>query len=136
MIFDFSCDIGHIRNDIPHQLWEATTADGNANTLVTRFFHNTPSFYANNFLKCYLSYLSPDFLSQTFTIFGLVLFGLGLWYLLIRRKWFILALLFLAPIFPLFDFPSNGLAQTIILYGTEGLVMLYGVKNLWKFFFS
>lgn len=135
-IVSFSCDIGHIRNDLPHQLWEATTADGNANTLVTRFFHNTPAFYANDLLKCYLSYLSPDFLNQTFTIFGLILFGLGLWYLVIRRRWLILTILLLAPISPLFDLPGSGLAQTIILYGAESLVMFFGIKNLWEYFFS
>lgn len=136
MIFDFSCDIGHIKNDVPHQLWEAISADGNANTLVTRFLHNTPSFYANNLLRCYLSYLSPDFINQTFTILGLILFGLGLWYLIINKKWLILIWLLAAPLSPLFDIPNNGLFQTIILYSVLVLVMIFGVRNLWEFFFS
>lgn len=136
MIFNFSCDIGHIRNDVPHQLWEATSADGNANTLLTRFLHNTPSFYANNFLRCYLSYLSPDFLNQTFTILGLILFCLGLWYLVVHKKLIVISLLLFAPLSPLFDIPSNGLFQTIILYSVLVLVMIFGVRNLWEFFFS
>ncbi len=135
MTFDFSCDIGHIRNDLPHQLWEATTADGNANTLVTRFFHNTPSFYTNDLLKCYLSYLSPDFLNQTFTILGLLLFALGLWHLVVNKKWLLIIFLLLAPLSPVFDIPQSGLAQTIILYAAEILVMIFGVKKLWDYFF-
>lgn len=130
MIFDFSCDIGHIQNDLPHQLWEAVSADGNANTLLTRFFHNTPSFYGSNLLKCYLFYLSPDFLNQTFTFIGLVLFGLGLWRLVINKRWKIIILVLLAPLSPLFDVPNNGLIQTIILYSALVLVMLFGIKNL------
>lgn len=130
MNFNFSCDIGHIKLDVPHQLWEATTADGHANTFLTRFLHNTPSFYGSNFFKCYLSYLSPDFINQTFSLIGLVLFGLGLWYLVVNKKWPILIFLLIAPLSPLFDLPSSGLAQTTILYTVLILVMCFGVKNL------
>ncbi len=133
MIFDFSCDIGHIQNDLPHQLWEAISADGHANTLLTRFLHNTPSFYGSNFLKCYLFYLSPDFINQTFSLIGLILFGLGMWYLVVNKKWPITAFLLIAPLSPLFDIPSDGLAQTIIIYCALILVMFFGAKNIWEF---
>src|SRR5574340_1691862 len=135
MVFEFSCDIGHIRNDVPHQLWEAITADGNANTLLTRFLHNTPSFYANDLLRCYLSFFSPDFLNQAFTFLGLLLFGFGLWYLITHKKWRILIVVVLVPLLPLFDLPSSGFAQVAILYSLWLLVMVFGLKNLWQFFF-
>lgn len=135
MIFDFSCDLGHIQNDVPHQLWEAISADSGSPLWLTRLLHNKPLFYANNFLKCYLSYLSPDFLNKTFSLLGLILFGLGLWHLVTNKRWVVLTILLLAPLSPLFDQPPSGLAQTIILYSAEILVMLYGLKNVWQRFF-
>ena len=132
MIFDFSCDIGHIKNDVPGQIWEAITAGGRINPLVARFLHNTPSFYANNLLRCYLYYLSPEFINQTFTFAGLILFGLGLWHLVINKRWGIIILLLLVPFSPLFDFPSDGLIQTIILYSGLVIVMLFGMKNFFS----
>ncbi len=130
MIFDFSCDIGHIQNDVPHQIWEAITGGGQIPPLVSRFLHSTPSFYANNMLRCYLSYLSPEFINQTFTFAGLLLFGLGIWHLVINKRWKIITLFLLAPLSPLFDFPGNGFIQTVILYSALIMIMLFGVKNL------
>lgn len=130
MSFDFSCDIGHIKLDVPHQIWEAVTSDGNANTIVTRFFHNTPSFYVNNLVNCYVSYLSPDFLNQRLTIFGLLLVILGLWHIVINRKWRILGAILVAPLSPLFDVPESGQAQTAILYVAYGVLIFFGTINL------
>ena len=136
MNFDFSCDIGHIQLEVPHQIWELTTAHGLTNPLLVRFLYNKPSFYATDLLRCYVHYLSPEFLNETFTIFGLILFGLGLWHLIIHKKWLIIAFLAVAPLSPLFDTPSDGVLQTVILYSALILVMLFGVKNLWDYFFS
>lgn len=132
MIFDFSCDIGHIQLDVPHQIWERSTIDSQANIWYTRFLNNKPVVYLNNILHCYFSYLSPDFINQTFTIFGLILFGIGLYYIVVNKKWPILTFLLLAPISPLFDLPQSGLAQTIILYSALILVMFFGVKKILK----
>ncbi len=82
------------------------------------------------------NWFSPDFINQTFTLLGLVLFGLGFWHLVVNRKWIILTFLLIAPLSPLFDLPSSGFSQTIILYSMEILVMIFGLKNLWAFFFS
>lgn len=132
MNFDYSCDIGHIKLDVPHQIWEAVTSDGNANTLVTRFFHSSPSFYINNLTNCYLSYLSPDFLNQKLTILGLALFSLGLWHLIVNKKWRILAVILVAPLSPLFDFPASGPSQTAILYIAYGVLIFFGTINLFS----
>lgn len=130
MVFDFSCDIGHIKNDVPHQIWEAITGGGQIPPLVSRFLHSKPSFYASDLLHCYLSYFSPEFLNKTFTVFGLILFGLGFWHLVVNKQWRIIVLVLFAPLVPLMDFPNNGFIQTVILYSASVLVMLFGVKNL------
>ncbi|MCL4390445.1 MAG: hypothetical protein M1484_00490 [Patescibacteria group bacterium] len=130
MNFDFACNIGHIQLDVPHQVWEAVVAGGNVDPLISRFLHSTPSFYANNLLRCYLSYFSPDFLTQAFTLVGLILFGLGLWHLVINNHWKLLALVLLAPLSPLFNIPQSGLYQGAILYFTLVLVILFGIYNL------
>ena len=134
MNFDFSCNIGHIKLDLPHQMWEAISADGNANTLVTRFFHNTPSFYANNLLRCYLSYFSPEFINQVFGLVGLGLFGLGLWILIAGKRRGLLILILLAPLSPLLELPRSNKFQGIIIYGAILVVIFFGIKSLWKNF--
>ena len=130
MNFDFSCDIGHIKLDLPHQMWEAISADGNANTLVTRFLHNTPSFYANNLLRCYLSYFSLEFINQAFSFVGLILFLNGLWQLVINKRWKFLLLVLVAPLFPTFDLLENSYLHGFIIYGAISIVMVFGIKRI------
>lgn len=127
MNFEFTCTGSRILMDIPHQIWEAQTADGPANTLLTRFFHSRPSFLAENFLRCYLSYLSVDFIAGTFTVLGLLLFLLGLWYLISKRKWAIVSVLLLAPLSPLFEFPADGTWRAVILFAPQIAVMIIGL---------
>lgn len=130
MNINFVCIKDGILQDVPHQLWEATTADGHsANVLVTRFLHNKLLFYSNNFFRCYLSYLSPDFVTTAFSIIGLVFFLAGVYFLVRRRIWILLVILLLAPLSPLFSFPKNNLVQGLILYSVLLLVILFGLYH-------
>ncbi|MBI3558884.1 hypothetical protein HY085_00650 [Candidatus Gottesmanbacteria bacterium] len=126
MNINFVCNYSWILGDVPHQIWEAQTADGSANTLLTRFFHNKLAFYLNNFARCYFSYLSPDFLTKAFTLIGLILFIVGLYFAISQRKHLLLILICLAPIFALLDIPS-------VLYVIQSLVILSGAYEIIKF---
>jgi len=132
MNINFFCTKAWILGDVPHQVWEAQTADPNANVLMTRFLHNKLSLYSNNFARCYLSYLSPDFINAAFTIVGLILFLAGIYFLVVKKNWRILTILLLAPLFPLFSFPESKLIQGVILYSAQGLAILAGFYYLVK----
>lgn len=126
--FDF-CDIGHIQLDVPHQIWEAISLDGNANIWITRFFHNTPLFYANNLLRCYLSYFSPDFINQQFTLIGLLGFILGIGSIVSKKQWKVMVMFLIMPLFPIFDFPSDIFGQSVVVYGVIFLIIILGIKE-------
>lgn len=101
---DFFCTASRISRDLPHQIWEAQTADGIVNPLITRFFHNKLFFYLNNYLRCYLSYLSLDYIANVITFAGMVLYVFGIWHLVSRKsKWIVVILL--TPLFPLLEWP-------------------------------
>lgn len=127
MNINFVCTKTWILQDVPHQIWEAQTSDWNSNTLITRFFHNKFLFYANNGLRCYLSYLSPDFIAAAFTIIGLALFITGLYFLVRRKKYPLLTILIAAPMSPLLSVPKQATNQAAIIYGAILSVILFGV---------
>ncbi len=131
MSTDFTCNWEWIKLDVPHQIWEAQTADGiRAHTFLTRLFHNKFLFYPDNILRCYLSYLSPDFITGAFSFIGMVFFLAGVFYLVFNRRWLLLAVLLIVPLLPLFKIPNNISAEAVILYVVEGLVIIYAVWQL------
>lgn len=132
MNINFTCNLTFIIRDVPHQIWEAQSADGGIPVLLSRFLHNKPTFFADNFLRCYLSYLSPEFINAAFTFLGLILFLIGLWYVVTKKKKLLLALILVAPLFPLFELPKVMLWQGIIIYTVEALIIIYGVIRLFK----
>ncbi len=132
MSFDFICSRDRILLDVPYQIWEAQSADGGLNVFLTRLFHNKLLFYGSNFFRCYLSYFSPDFIARVFTIFGLIFFLLGVWYLISRKKRFLAILFLLVPLSPLFQIPDTVSVQAGILFSGFGLVMIFGLVSAVK----
>jgi hypothetical protein len=103
MISDVTCTIAWISQDLPHQVWEAQAADGmGAYTWLTRFLHNKIMFWGSNLARCYVSYLSPDYIAKKFTLVGLAVFLVTIWWLVSRKKYKWLALIFLIPAILLF----------------------------------
>lgn len=139
---DFPCTLDWIFLDLPHQLWELQTGDTDAIVLITRILHNKPSLLFTNLIRCYTSFFSPDFLTASFTFFGMALFFIGIWYLLqTKKRQVLLLILLLAPLFPLLGIPDNKHYQGVLLYGLEACVIIFGVTQvfLWlrqKFFSS
>src|SRR3989338_5374862 len=133
MNFNFLCTKDWILGDVPLQLWEATPAYGpTANALLTRFLHNKPMFYLDNFLRCYLSYLSADFLVKAFSLLGLGLFIFGVYQAIRQRRKWLLSIVLMTPLFPLFQFPAANLAQGVLLYGSQLALILFGLQQLIK----
>lgn len=130
MNFDFTCNRFWIGQDVPHQIWEGQAADGLANTFVTRFFHNKLLFYLDNYFRCYFHYLSPDFINAAFSIVGLILFLIGVYFAISKRNKLIIVFILLSPIFPLIELPSVKIYQGIITYGLDVAVMIYGLWSL------
>lgn len=131
MNFDFSCNIGHIQLDVPHQIWELSTAQGSANPLFVRFLYNKLTFFATNIVRCYTHYLSPEFLNQTYTIFGLVLYLVGVYYLVKNKKKISLTVLLIAPLFPLSELGPL-LFRAAVIYLSQIAIMLYGFIKIVK----
>lgn len=132
MNFNFSCIGSRISLDLPHQIWEAQSYDPPGQIWVTRLFHNKIAFLANNYSRCYLSYFSPEFLTAAFSILGLILFLIGVYFLISRRNRWFLAVLLAAPLPALFEFPTFVPLRAVIIYGVELLVMGYGIVSLVK----
>ncbi len=132
MNFNFSCISSRILLDLPHQIWEAQSFDPAGQIFLTRLFHNKILFLLNNYLRCYLSYFSPEFITNAFTVIGLGFFLLGLYYVITKRQWVILATLLTAPIFPLFEIPSTVVIRGAAIYLAIILVMGYGIWSLVK----
>lgn len=131
--FDFTCTRAWIDGDVPLQIWEAISADGHDIPIfIVRLFHNKPVIYGTNFLRCYSSYLSPDFITRTFTIIGLVLYLIGLYGLVAKNKKLFLAALILAPLFPLMLPFENRTISGVIIYGALLFVIAYGIYFLSK----
>lgn len=126
MSIDFACTSEWIKLDVPHQIWEAQSADGGAGSVLwTRLLHNKVLFYASNYLRCYLAYLSPDFVNRVFSALGLIFFLVGIWYALTRKNLLVLGFALLAPLPPLFLYPKFS-AVTGVYLGLIVLVQLYG----------
>lgn len=133
MNINFLCTKDWIFRDVPLQMWEATTADGvGATVWLTRFLHNKPLFYLNNFLRCYLSYLSFDFLAKTLSILGLALFIFGLYQAIRLKKYFLISIVLISPIFPLLGLPDGNVYQGILLYGSQAILILFGLLQLYN----
>ena len=129
--FDFTCTRTWIEGDVPLQIWEAISADSHDIPMfVVRLFHNKPVIYGTNFLRCYSTYLSPDFVARTFTIIGLVLYLIGLYGLAAKNKKLFLAALLLAPIFSLMMPFENQTISGVIIYGALLSVIFYGIYFL------
>jgi hypothetical protein len=81
MNIEFLCDRFNVAREVPLLVNEAQSADHNGIILFTRFLHNKLTFTVNGYLNCYSSYLSPHTIASIFSLFGLVLFFVGLYYL-------------------------------------------------------
>lgn len=128
------CDRFAILRDVPLQLWEAQTADGStAPPLLTRFYHNKVLFYGTNFLRCYLSYFSPDFILHIFGLLGTIFFLIGIIYIVDKKKKFYEVLLIISPFFPLFRIPRDKHLSEILLLIPLFLTSMFGIFYFLKF---
>ncbi len=130
MNFNFFCTRSWIAQDLPHQIWEAQTADGHVAPFITRFLHNKVFFLFNNYLRCYLTYLSPDYVVSMVTIIGLVLFLVGLYFLVSKKNYLLLGFILLAPLFPVLEIPKDKNYQGIILLTSLLSTICYGVFSM------
>mgnify|MGYP001617550830 FL=1 len=135
MNFDLTCILSRITLDIPPQLWEVQTASGMGNTLLVRLLHNKLSVLINNFSRSYVSFLSPDFIAASFSILGLILFLVGLYSLISRKKLIWLGILLICPLPVLLEIPKNVTLRGTFLYTGLGSVILFGLYRCYKKFF-
>jgi len=127
------CSISWVIRDVPLQIWEAETVGGHAGPVIlTRLFHNKILFYLNNLSRCYLSYLSPDFIFNCVTIIGALLVYIGI-YFLVRQKKYLLILIFLSgPLFPLLEITNNSEFRMAVLLADFIFVAIFGANYLAK----
>lgn len=135
MNFNSTCILSRILLDVPPQLWEAQTGSGLGNTLLVRFFHNKLTVLLDNFTRCYVSFFSPDFIAATFSVLGLILFLIGLYNLISRKKFSWLLFLLICPLPILLEIPRSVFFREIILFTGLGSVILFGIYRCYKKFF-
>ena len=130
---DFWCTKSWIIQDLPHQIWEAQTADGHTSSLIVRFFHNKATFWSNNLSRCYLSYWSVDAVTNTFTVVGLALLFIGFFGLLLNRKYKIMMIILAGPLFPLLEL-GTPLLRSTVYYICQVSAILIGLYYSIKWF--
>ena len=133
MNFDFTCTASRIIMDLPHLIWEAESADPQGQIFITRMFHNKVGFLLGNYLRCYLSYFSPEYIASFLTIFGTIFFFFGV-YLMILKKSKILPGLLLFPLPALLEFFPVTVRGLILMAGyiiiiLAGLYYLYAGRK-------
>jgi len=133
MNINYICSVDSVIRDVPMQLWELSTNDGRAGQgpEIVKLFHNKFFVYPSNFFDCYLSYLFPRYVYQNFSIIGLILFFLGIYFLVINKNIRILFLLLFAPVIMMLFFPSIYFTLIYVLIMVYGLV--YSIINLKKY---
>ena len=129
MNFDFTCTASRIIMDLPHLIWEAESADPQGQIFITRMFHNKVGFLLGNYLRCYLSYFSPEYIASFLTIFGTIFFFLGV-YLMILKKSKILPGLLLFPLPALLEFFPVTVRGLILMAGYI-IIILAGLYYLY-----
>ncbi len=129
MNFDFTCTASRIIMDLPHLIWEAESADPQGQIFITRMFHNKVGFLLGNYLRCYLSYFSPEYIASFLTIFGTIFFFFGV-YLMILKKSKILPGLLLFPLPALLEFFPVTVRGLILMAGYI-IIILAGLYYLY-----
>jgi hypothetical protein len=130
MNIEFLCDRFNVAREVPLLVNEAQSADHNGIILFTRFLHNKLTFTVNGYLNCYSSYLSPHTIASIFSLFGLVLFFVGLYYLAKKKRWLFLGSLLIGPALPLVPFYINHRVIALIMYLPQLLVILVGLLTI------
>lgn len=131
MNFDFSCDFAYIIRDVPHQVWEIQSFSGWGSQFLVRLLHNKFGFYANNFLRCYLNYLSPEFLLRQYGLIIMLLVYAGFILLLnqkTNRKW--IFLITILPLLPMVSFFGGNNIRSLAFTAGIALIAFLGIKEI------
>lgn len=131
---DFWCTKTWVFQDLPHQIWEAQTADGHVSSLLVRFFHNKVFFLLNNLTRCYFTYWSVDTLSSIFTVIGALFCFYGLYKLVEQKKRLILFFILLGPILTFLEIPNRQFGDRFLFLSqigsmTVGLMYFFKLIN-------
>lgn len=97
-----ACNLSTIKAAVPHHIWEAQVFDRIIPTNEARIFHNKIIFFGNDLAGCYAGYFSPEYLSAHLSFVGFLLFLVGIWYLLSRKKFLLPILLIGLPVGDIF----------------------------------
>ncbi len=129
MSFEFVCIGSRIGIDLPGQIWEGNAYNPLNQVILSRLLYNKYLFIVDNYARCYASYFSPEFLTTAFTIFGLVLYLIGVYFLIRSKNKSLIALLLISPLVPLFELGPVHFRAAVI-YVSQVLVMLYGLVKI------
>lgn len=137
MSFDnLTCISSRIQLDLPNQIWQADWSDPTSSNLWLRFLHNKVYFLTTNYARCYLSNFSPENIAPMFTIFGTILFFVGLCSAFSKKLYGLIGLLLLCPLPILFELPIEPRLRALPLQISQGLFIIIGLVTailfLWK----
>lgn len=127
MNFEPICSISGINLDIPLLIWELETGDNSGSVFITRLLHNKLVVAGNSYLGCYTSFFSPEVVTSIFGILGLALFIIGIYFLISKRHFKILAILLILPIISITQITTPFINRKVILVALHLFVILFGL---------
>jgi hypothetical protein len=129
MNFEFTCIASRITIDLPGQIWEAQALNPPNQVILSRLLYNKYLLILSNYTRCYVTYFSPEFLTTTFTVLGLVLYLVGVYFVIKNKNKSLIAILLISPLIPLFEL-GPVLFRAATIYFTQVAIMFYGLIKL------
>jgi hypothetical protein len=124
---NFECNLTTVFQDWPNLVWETQTGGGFGQALIARILHSKFFVFSADITRCYFRYLSPEVVTQWFTLIGAALYLVGLYFLLVRKKFPLLLLFLLTPVLVIFKFPLE-----FFYLGVIGVIVFGLVNLIWR----
>ena len=122
------CNVDTAFQALPPRIFFESKIDGPLqNVTVTRFFHNKVGIFMSELGRCYFNAIDPTYLLNSTTIFGLIFWFWALFYLVERKRFFIILLLLAVPLIAFFK-----LNLPIILIANKVLAAFGALTLMYK----
>ena len=108
------CNVDTAFQALPPRIFFESKIDGpQQNVKVTRFFHNKAGVLLSELGRCYFNAIEPTYLLNSTTVFGLLCWIWALYYLVERKRFFVILLITAVPLLAFFklNFPIIPIAN-------------------------
>lgn len=117
------CNLETVRQAIAPRIFAEQTIDGRGQPpLVTRFLHNKAGIIGQETGKCYFSYIDPNFLIKSISIFGFLALLYFIYYFIYHNIKTVV-LFALLPLFAIYNLPIIVIVTIYKLFAIIGLTL-------------